>query len=475
MRRSAALLMLALLGCPAGEPGRDIQAHIQRIESQLLPAVLVADEPVPLRTLAERVEHYRVPAVSIAVINNGELEWARAYGLADVEEARPATTRTLFQAASISKPVAALAALKLVEDGMLDLDESVNEKLESWKLPENQYTAVEPVTLRRLLTHTAGTTVHGFPGYATDETVPTTIEVLDGEGNTDPIRVDTVPGGIWRYSGGGYTIAQLLVHDVAGRPFPVIMRETVLEPIGMSESTYEQPLPESRREQAASGYRSDGTRVEGKWHTYPEMAAAGLWTTPTDLARYAIEIQKAYAGEPGGVLSSDMARQMLEPGMNDWGLGPGIGLDGKAFRHGGSNAGFRCQFIAFIEGGKGAVVMTNSDSGGDLVREILYTIADEYDWPELRPTEKTVVELDPAVLQEYAGRYELAELGVITVEVADNSLWADVAGERRVELLPESETEFFVRDDGTRVTFIREDGRVVAFRAFGFQATRIDQ
>jgi CubicO group peptidase (beta-lactamase class C family) len=474
MRRLAAWLVLALLGCRAGEPGRDVQAHIQRIEDELLPAVLVAGEPIPLRMLSERMEHHRVPAVSIAVINNGELEWARAYGLADVEEGRPATTRTLFQAASISKLVAALAALKLVEDGMLDPDESVNEKLESWKVPENEYTAVEPVTLRRLLTHTAGTTVHGFPGYAADETVPTTIEVLDGRGNTDRIRVDTVPGSIWRYSGGGYTIAQLLLHDVAGRPFPEIMRETVLEPIGMSESTYEQPLPEPRRDQAASGYGADGTRVEGKWHTYPEMAAAGLWTTPTDLARYAIEIQKAYAAEPSAVLSSDMARHMLEPGMNDWGLGPAIGLGGKAFRHDGSNEGFRCEFIAFIEGGKGAVVMTNSDRGSYLVHEIMLTIADEYDWPEFRPTEKTVVELDPAVLQEHAGRYELAELGVITIEVGDGGLWADVPGLGRVDLLPESQMEFFVRDDGTRVTFIREDGRVTAFRVSGMQAARID-
>jgi len=475
MRRLAALLVLATLGCRAGEPGRDVEARIQRIESRLLPAVLVAGQPVPVHSLAERMEHHRVPAVSIAVINDGELEWARAYGLADVEEGRPATTRTLFQAASISKPVAALAALKLVEDGLLDLDEDVNEKLESWKLPENQYTAAEPVTLRRLLTHTAGTTVHGFPGYAAGATVPTTVGVLDGEGNTDPIRVDTVPGSLWRYSGGGYTIAQLLVRDVTDRPFPEIMRETVLERIGMSESTYEQPLPESRRAQAASGYRADGTEVEGKWHTYPEMAAAGLWTTPTDLARYAIEIQKAYAGEASVVLSSDMARQMLEPGMNDWGLGPGIGLGGKAFRHGGSNEGFRCQFIAFMEGGQGAVVMTNSDSGSDLAQEILLTIADEYGWPELRPTEKTVVGLDPAILQEYAGRYELAELGVITIEVGENSLWAEVPGQGRVELLPESRTEFFVRDDGTRVTFIREDGRVVAFRASGIQAARIDR
>lgn len=468
--RRLLLLALPLFACQAD---RDAEAHIARIENELLPRILIQGEPVVTATLEERMVHDKVPGMSIAVINHGEIEWARGYGMADVEEARPVTTQTLFQAASISKPVAATAALSLVEEGVLVIDEDVNHKLESWQVPTNQYTAAEPVTLRRLVTHTAGLTVHGFPGYASDERVPTTIEVLDGAGNTDPIRADTTPGSMWRYSGGGYTVMQQLLADVTGKPFPLILRERVLDPAGMVESTYEQPLPEDRRGMEATGYRRDGTEVKGKWHTYPEMAAAGLWTTPSDLARFAIAIQRAYAGESRGVLSPEMAQQMLEPGMNGWGLGPAIGGDGKYFGHGGANEGFRCRFVAFIKEGQGTAIMTNSDNGGVLVEEILRTIADEYDWPVLRPVEKVAAEVDAALYNELAGRYEFPGLGIITLEVVDGRLWADVPGELREELLPESETEFFSRDDGTRVTFIRENGRITAFEVSGQRAERV--
>jgi CubicO group peptidase (beta-lactamase class C family) len=316
------LLLFASLAALHGQDQQDVDARIRAIENRILPPVVIRGEPVQTATLAERMEHHGVPSVSIAVINDGKIEWARAYGIADVEEGREVTVNTLFQAASISKPVAATAALKFVQDGRLDLDENVNRKLVSWKVPENEHTAVKPVTLRGLVTHSAGMTVHGFPGYARSNDIPTTQGVLDGEGNTDPIRVDIEPGSRWRYSGGGYTVMQQLLADVAGKPFPQIMRETVLEPFGMSASTYEQPLPESRWADAATGYRSNGNPVEEKWHVYPEMAAAGLWTTPSDLARYAIQLQQAYAGRSSSVLSTQTARQMLTPDTNSWGLGP---------------------------------------------------------------------------------------------------------------------------------------------------------
>jgi CubicO group peptidase (beta-lactamase class C family) len=287
MARLWALLIVVLVACQAQQDRQEVDAHIAAIENSLQPSLVIRGEPVETSTLAERMEALGVPGVSIAVINGGDIEWARGYGLADVESGRPVTATTLFQAASISKPVAATAALKFVQDGLIDLDEDVNGKLVTWKVPENEFTEAQPVTVRNLVTHTAGMTVHGFPGYARDEEVPSTIGVLDGEGNTDPIRVDMEPRTEWRYSGGGYTVMQHLLTDVAGKPFPEIMRETVLEPFGMSESTYEQPLPEARWEQAATAYESDGEEVEGKWHIYPEMAAAGLWTTPTDLARFA--------------------------------------------------------------------------------------------------------------------------------------------------------------------------------------------
>jgi CubicO group peptidase (beta-lactamase class C family) len=341
---------------------------------------VASGEPIQADVLTEQMEQYKVPGVSIAVINHGDIEWAQGYGMADVEEQRPVTTETLFQAASISKPVVAMAALSLVEQGMLGLDEDVNGKLISWQVPENEFTTKNKVTLRRLLNHSAGTTVWGFPGYTSSETVPTAVGVLNGQGNTDPILVYKEPGESWQYSGGGYTIVQLLLSDVAGKPFPMIMSEMVLQPIGMNTSTYEQPLPGRWHIHAASGYQENGSKVKGNWHTYPEMAAAGLWTTPTDLARFAIEIQRAYAGEEEIILTQTMMRQMLTSGMNSHGLGPVISEDGLRFGHGGANEGFRCEFMAFIEGGNGVIVMTNSDNGGALARDIILSIAEVYGW-----------------------------------------------------------------------------------------------
>jgi CubicO group peptidase (beta-lactamase class C family) len=466
------ILLIAALAAPQGQDRQDVTARIQAIESRLLPAIVIEGEPTPTATLAERMAEDRVPGVSIAVINDGVIEWARGYGVADLQSNRQVTVNTLFQAASISKPVAATAALRLVQDGRLALDEEVNQKLVSWKVPKNEHTAVKPVTLRGLLTHSAGMTVHGFPGYGRDEPIPTTIEVLDGEGNTDPIRVDIDPGSRWRYSGGGYTVVQQLVSDVEAKPFPLIMRETVLEPFGMTTSTYEQPLPESRWADAATGYRANGEPVEGDWHVYPEMAAAGLWTTPSDLARFAIHLQQAYAGQSNDVLSVETSRQMLTPHANNWGLGPAVTEDASRFGHGGANEGFRCQFMAFIEDGRGAVVMSNSDSGAQLVEEVLRTIWHVYGWTGLEPTVKVVAEIDPSIYAQVTGDYEFPEVGIVSLEWVDGRLWARAPGQEPVELLPESQTDFFVRDNGAGVTFIWDDGRVVALR---YRGTRVEK
>ena len=270
-----------------------LEQRIQRIQDGLLPAVLIKGEPVQSSKLADRMAALHVPGVSIAVIHDGAIEWARGFGVMKLGGS-PVTPETLFQAASISKPVAALAALRLVQSGKLDLDADVNRYLQSWKVPDNEFTAKNKVTLRELLTHTAGMTVHGFAGYASGAPGPTLLQVLNGEkpANSPAIRVDTTPGTKWAYSGGGYVIVQQMLADVTGRPFPKLMREMVLGPIGMTRSTYEQPLPAARLAEAATPYRQDGTPVPGGPHTYPEMAPAGLWTTPSDLARYAMEVQK---------------------------------------------------------------------------------------------------------------------------------------------------------------------------------------
>jgi CubicO group peptidase (beta-lactamase class C family) len=291
----------------------------------------------------------------------------------------------MFQAGSISKPVAATAALRLVQQGKLQLDADVNTVLSSWKLPIDPIAGNRPVTLRQLLTHTGGITVHGFDGYASGSPVPDLIQVLNGESpaNSPAIRSEAVPGSSWKYSGGGYTIMQQVLIDVTGMPFQKLLQDSVLTPIGMTESTYQQPLPADRKSFAATPYYTDGTPVAGGPHTYPEMAAAGLWTTPTDLARFAIEVQRSFAGKSNLVLSTEMTRQMLIVGQGSWGLGPEIhgAATDPLFLHGGVDAGFECLMVAYVKRGEGAVVMTNAQGGGALAAEIMRSIAAEYEWP----------------------------------------------------------------------------------------------
>ncbi len=229
--------------------------------------------------------------------------------------------------------------------------------------------------------------MHGFPGYAPGSRIPDLLQVLRGEppANTPPVLVDIEPGARWRYSGGGFCVLQQLVTEITGKPFHQLMRDMVLQKLGMQNSTYEQPLPPGLAERAAAAHDNQGHVVPGRWHIYPEMAAAGLWTTPTDLARFAIELQDAYAGRSQRVLAQDTVREMLTPQSGRSGLGIMIEGSGPSafFRHGGSNRGFRCTLVATLQGGQGAVVMTNADNGAALAVEIVRSIAREYRWPEL--------------------------------------------------------------------------------------------
>jgi len=450
-------LVLSLLTCPVARPAQDdAQARARRVEQGLLPPVLVRGAPA--WTLEERMRHYKVPGVSVAVIKDFKVEWARGYGVKDAETGEPVTERTLFQAGSISKPVAAMAALKKVEQGRLALDEDVNRKLVSWKVPENEFTAKKKVTLANLLSHTAGLTVHGFPGYPAGAPLPTVPQVLDGAApaNTAPVRVDLEPGTRFRYSGGGTTVAQLLLTDIERKPFPEIARETVLAPLGMADSTYEQPLSEAWRARAASAHAADGRRIEGKAHVYPEMAAAGLWTTPTDLAKFGIEVQLSLQGKSNKVLSKAMAERMVTPFISeDVGLGFFVQKRGGQiyFGHDGSDEGFLARLLVHREKGYGAAVMVNSNGGGQLIGEVFRAIAREYAWDEFLPAPHEVVKVDPAKLAAYAGRYLVNPDRVLTVTAEGGRLFAEPTQSPKVELFAVSETAFVRQDANVRYTF----------------------
>jgi CubicO group peptidase (beta-lactamase class C family) len=456
--------MFLLLTCLAATTGLAAvpPSVIQSMEQSVTPPVVIHGEQHPPVSLATRMSQLHVNAVSIAVIRDGKLDWARAYGFADEERNIAATPDTLFQAGSISKPLAALAALKRVDADTLDLDRNVNNYLKSWKLPDNEFTAVHKVTVRNILNHTAGLTVWGFPGYSRDTKMPSTVEVLDGKGNTPAIRVWKQPDLSWRYSGGGYTILQLLLSDQSGVPFPVLMRESVLIPLQMNHSTYEQPLPEALRPMAASGYDRNGKKVEGNWHVYPEMAAAGLWTTPRELAKYVIAIQNANLGRTH-FLSPPLVHSMLTPGMNNHGLGPVITADGLRFGHGGADDGFQAEVTGFLDGRGGVVVMANSDNGGRLAQELVLTLGSLYGWPGIKPVERTVADVPVAALDRLIGSYALpsgednGKTEDLSITREDATLVVTYKGAREMTLLPESDVKFFSRDSGNEVVFSFED------------------
>jgi CubicO group peptidase (beta-lactamase class C family) len=465
------ILLSLAAGCanpPQAAPGADPveEARIAAIEANILPLVRVEGRPTDPTTLSARMEELGVPGVSAAVVRDGRVAWARAWGMADVEEGRAATPETLFQAASISKPVAATGALLLVDEEVLSLDGPVNEHLPGWRLPEHPWEARRPVTLRHLLTHTGGLTVHGFPGYRRGTPLPTLPQILDGAepSNTGAVRVDQEPGSRWRYSGGGTTIVQLLMDQVTGEAFEDWMEARVLGPLGMTSSTYRQPLPDSLHPRAATAYLANGSAVDGAWHVYPEQAAAGLWTTPTDLARWILAVQGAVNGDDGGaapILAGETARAMVTAGEGGWGLGPAVSGEGSAhrFSHGGANRGFRAELTGWVEDGRGIVVMSNSDQGGILVRELAMAIAAEYGWEGYEPRTLVPLRVPEDELDGYAGRYRLEDPTLeVSVTRDGSALYLTLPDGQPQEVVLTTEDAFTELGTGQSGRFERDDG-----------------
>lgn len=400
------------------------------------------------------LERFGVPGVSWAVIEGGRIVHQTGAGLVDAGRVDAVEADTLFQACSISKPVAVFAMLRLVDRGLLDLDEDVNRRLTSWQVPANA--DWQPVvTLRQLVSHSAGLTVHGFPGYRRHDTLPTLIQILDGvrPANTAGVRVDTVPATQFRYSGGGTMVMQQLLEDVTGTPFPALVHELVLEPLEMNHSEYAQPLPQRLHGSAATAHDELGEPIDGRWRTYPELAAAGLWTTAGDLATFALAVQDSYGAAEGALLSPDLARELLTPqipatdrvgGLGEIGLGlflTGSG-DQARFGHGGGNRGYRCHVLAYRETGQGAAVMTNSDNGDWLIEKTLAGIAGAFGWAGY-PDEPGEPELpDPDSLDQIQGTYRLR--GELSFEVrrSGHRLIVTFAGQQPMEFLPMSAKRF---------------------------------
>jgi CubicO group peptidase (beta-lactamase class C family) len=394
---TAVMFALALAGAVRVSPRVESPGQGAAVPAAQAPATApLAQQPIATEVIAALLKKHQVPGVSVAVVKDFAIHWAQGYGVADVESGARVDVNTLFQAASISKPVAAMVSMKAVQNGLFALDQDVNTILKSWKLPGDGHTSAGPVTPRALLSHTSGTgDGFGFPGYEPNAPLPTVPQMLDGvaPSNRRAIRLERPPLTGYKYSGGGSLIQQLAVTDAAGRPFPELARALVLDPLGMSNSTYEQPLPPARAARAARAHSGTGARMGAPWHVYPELSAAGLWTTASDLAKVLIDVQSTVAGKSTRVLSRASMLEMVTPvGVGPFAVGFSVEKNGEGwyFGHGGSNWGFRCIMTAHRLKGYGLVVMTNGDAGGALAEELRRLIEQAYRWDSIdKPIPRT--------------------------------------------------------------------------------------
>jgi CubicO group peptidase (beta-lactamase class C family) len=475
------LLLICLCSCSQGTHAKkyptDIEEKIKLVENSLAGWVQTGDKDT--WNLQERMKKYNINGVSIAVIHNYQIEWARGYGFADISEQRPATESTLFQAASISKSLNSLGVLKLVQEKRLDLDSDINKYLVTWKFPYDEKSNNKKITLTNLLSHTAGLTIHGFPGYAKGEALPTIPQILDGQkpANTKAVRSQTEPGKEFNYSGGGTTISQLIVMDVTHQPYDEYMQKNVLEPLGMTSSSYKQPT-EKKSSLLATGYKSDGKEVKGKFHIYPEEAAAGLWTNPVDLCKYIIETQLSWQGKSSRVLTPEMTRLRLKPVLEDAALGTFVNsrVTGslKYFNHNGGNEGFTCTSIGCRDNGEGVVIMTNSDNGV-ILEEIANSVATVYKWKDYYlPEIKKVVDIDESIASRYTGKYDLDGTKV-TIKKDSTGLLLNAVGDLYWKIYFTSDSDFFIREFRGFLRFkTGKDNKVTGFSLNGMMMKKIE-
>ena len=437
---------------PDDAAGGPRNAHTRYVEANLRPAVIKPGEK-PFG-LAERMRQYDVPGLSVAVIHNGKLAWARGWGVRDTASCAPVTPETAFQAASISKVATAVLALRLVEQGKIRLDGNISDALRSWHLPKDDRLAPNGVSLRQLLSHTAGLGVHGFAGYPPDAPLPTPIQILDGTppSNSGAVRSLLPAGDKFEYSGGGYVLVQVALSDVTDMPFAELAQREVFRPLGMARSAYTQPPSPAIRANMAFGH-SNGSPIPGNYRVYPELGPAGLWTTPGDLARLLMDIQASAAGSKGRRLSPAVAHEMFTPVKDNWGLGVALYTNGPArFGHDGVNEGFESFMIAYVGKGDGIVAMTNGGQGRRLMDEVVRSIATDYGWPDIAAPAAEEKTLSPAELARAAGRFEGGGLNVV-IEARPDGLYANAGAPVSERLVTISATRFRSESMGVSIEY----------------------
>ena len=447
---TVALSMLAA-GCETRQEWLT-KSRIRNVERGLLRAIYLKGQQPEKLSLETRMQFYRVPGAGVAVMDRDRLEWARGYGVRDVHLREPVTEGTIFQAGALSQAFAAAAALQMVGQGRLELDADLAPRLRELRVPVPGAAPAGRLTLRGILSHADGLAPVGLPGYAAGQKIPGLVDLLRG-GGPFPSLADPASGEA------GFAALQVLLEATARTPFPSLMRAAVLEPLGMKSSTFEAPLPEAGTLDAASGHGRDGKPVGGKWLTYPAAAAAGLWTTPSDLVVFAAGILETAMGRGGKVLTAGLARSMLtaEAGGRAFGFAvDGAGQDVR-FHLEGRTSGFTAVLDAYPYKGQGVAILTNSDNGFLLTEEILRAVSAAYEWPDWKPRERPLFRLDPSIYRQYVGRYEVTPDYALDVTNEDYYLVIRPTGQAPTRFYVENETFFFSIDPYVRIQFVSDD------------------
>ncbi len=478
---AAAALIMTAAAC--GKTGPAEARKIKAVEKGLLRSVYLKGLPAEKLNLEERMAFYRIPAVSIAVIDKKELAWARAYGERDNQVHQPATTESLFQAGAFSQMIAAAVVSSLAEQGRISLDDDAGARMTSWRFPSEFEPAEPHLDLRSLLAHGSGLSDQILPGYAHDEPIPSLPQVLDG-------AKPAANGPLWvppaaaapvrtRYSEAGYVVLETYLNDRTGKPFEQLARELVLEPAGLAGSAFDVPLPDALRSKAASGHLREGRPVSGLWKNYPEKAAKGMWTTPSEFALVLLDLLRSAESGEGKILPPAAARTMLGRWLESF--GPGFLVEGSGddiqFLARGKTHGFACYFVLYPVRGQGAVIMTNSDNGFTLIDEILCALSEVYAWPGYKPAEKQVLRLDPETYQSFTGRYEVGPNYFLDVSWEDYYLVIQPTGQAATRFYAEGQTLFYSTDPYIRIQFLRDrgpvDGLVLWQQDFELKARKI--
>lgn len=429
--------------------------HAHNIENNLIPMYSVAGK-VRRMTIPEMMKQDNIPGLSIAFVDNGQIAWTKHYGYANLGDSIPISSETVFTGASLSKPVTAIAALNLVEKGILNLDEDVNLKLKEWKIPETKLTKNEKVTLRRLIGHNAGIKNDLWSSYLPKDQVPTLNQMLAGEEPSVEPQVSVIhePGSKVEYSNSGYSIIQKLLMDVSNEEFNEIIDKLIFDPVGMENSSFKQPIPDKLKQRKAIGYTEELTPYP--YRLFPYQAAGGIWTTPTDLAKFMITLLNDYQKGTNKLISKEMAQTIFRKNIGryvftlwNWG-------DDIVFQHYGSNQGFNCFMYGSIDQNQGIIVMTNSDNSFGIFDYIQRAVNSEYQWEYVKPEILNQITTNISWINPFLGEYRWRSKQVIFTK-ENNDLLVQIDNKKHI-LTQTGERVFVLAEIPLKITISKKVG-----------------